>query len=384
MEYAEILHRCFRCGYCKLPGNYQDLNCPSYLNYRFETFSPGGRLWLLKGWLDGEIQTSPRLAEILYSCATCGNCVEHCVFDKFKDNLVKTFIAGRGELVDQGLVPPLVRDTLKSMRIYGNPYKLPEADRGNWANGLGLEPYVGQEYLFLAGCVGAYDERGQKMARAVTGLLQAWGVDFGILGADEHCDGSEVRDLGEKGLFQSLAERNIRQFQEWKTKKIITLSPHAYHAFKEDYAAFGGTVEVYHYSQILAKLARKAPIKPLSLSRKVAFHDPCYLGRHQKEYQAPRRLLSAIPGLQLIELERSRADALCCGGGGGNFFTEILGRGPDSPARVRVREAAATGAEILAVACPNCAKMLDDAAKTEGLEETLQVMDLAEIAGLAG
>ena len=95
MEYAEILHRCFRCGYCKLPGTYLDLNCPSYLNYRFETFSPGGRMWLLKGWLDGEIQTSPRLAEILYSCATCGNCVEHCVFDKFKDNLVKTFIAGR-------------------------------------------------------------------------------------------------------------------------------------------------------------------------------------------------------------------------------------------------------------------------------------------------
>jgi Fe-S oxidoreductase len=382
MEYSEILHRCFRCGYCKLPGSYLDLNCPSYLNYRFETFSPGGRLWLLKGWLDGEIQTSPRLAEILYSCATCGNCVEHCVFDKFKDNLVKAFIAGREELVDQGLVPPLVRDTFKSMQLYGNPYKLPEADRGNWANGLVLEPYAGQEYLFLAGCVGAYDERGQKMARATAALLKAWGVDFGILGPDEHCDGSEVRDLGEKGLFQSLVERNIRQFQELKTRKIITLSPHAYHTFREDYPTFGGTLEVYHYSQILAKLARKAPPKPLSTPRRVAFHDPCYLGRYQKEYQAPRKLLSAIPGLQLIELERSRADALCCGGGGGNFFTEILGRGPDSPARVRVQEAAAAGAEILAVACPNCAKMLDDAAKTEGLEETLQVMDLAEIADL--
>ena len=221
------------------------------------------------------------------------------------------------------------------------------------------------------------------MARAAAALLKAWGVDFGILGADEHCDGSEVKDLGEKGLFQSLAERNIRQFQDLKVKRIITLSPHAYNAFKEDYPAFGGTFEVYHYSQILAKLARKAPIKPLVTPKQVAFHDPCYLGRYQKEYQAPRKLLSAIPGLQLIELERSRADALCCGGGGGNFFTEILGRGTDSPARVRVREAAAAGAEILAVACPNCAKMLDDAAKTEGLEETLRVMDLAEIATMA-
>jgi Fe-S oxidoreductase len=384
MEYAEILHRCFRCGYCKLPGTYLDLNCPSYLNYRFETFSPGGRLWLLRGWLDGEIQTSPRLAEILYACATCGNCVEHCVFDKFKDNLVKTFLAGRAELVDQGLVPPMVRDTLKSLQLYGNPFKLAEADRGHWARGLDLEPYGEQEYLFLVGCVGAYDERGQKMARAAAGLLKAWGVDFGILGADEHCDGSEVRDLGEIGLFQRLVEQNIRQFQGLRLKRIITLSPHAYQTLKEDYPLFGGTFEVYHYSQILAKLVRKAPLEAVSTPKRVAFHDPCYLGRYQKEYQAPRKLLSAIPGLQLIELERSRADALCCGGGGGNFFTEILGRGPDSPARVRVQEAAAAGAEILAVACPNCAKMLDDASKTEGLEETLQVMDLAEIAGLAG
>jgi Fe-S oxidoreductase len=277
----------------------------------------------------------------------------------------------------------MVRDTLKSMQLYGNPYKLPEADRGNWAKGLDLAFYTGQEYLFLTGCVGAYDERGQRMARAVAGLLKAWGVDFGILGSDEHCDGSEAKDLGEKGLFKSLIERNLQQFQDLKIRKIITLSPHAYNAFKEDYPAFGGTFEVNHYSQILAKLARQAPLKPLSAPRRVAFHDPCYLGRYQKEYQAPRKLLGAIPGLQLIELERSRADALCCGGGGGNFFTEILGQGPDSPARVRVQEAAAAGAEILAVACPNCAKMLDDAAKTEGLGEILRVMDLAEIAGLA-
>ena len=144
--------------------------------------------------------------------------------------------------------------------------------------GLGLEPYAGQEYLFLAGCVGAYDERGQKMARAAAGLLKTWGVDFGILGADEHCDGSEVRDLGERGMFQILAERNLQQFQYLKVRRIITLSPHAFDVFKEDYPALGGTVEVYHYSQILAKLARKAPIKPLSTPRRVAFHDPCIWG----------------------------------------------------------------------------------------------------------
>ncbi len=384
MEYSEILHRCFRCGYCKLPGSYLDLNCPSYLNYRFETFSPGGRMWLLKGWMDGEIQTTPRLAEILYSCATCGNCVEHCVFDKFKDDLVKAFMAAREELVEQGLVPPPVRDVFKSIQLYGNPFKLPGADRGNWAIGLDLAPYGGQEYLFLTGCVGAYDEKGKKMARAAVGLMKAWGVDFGILGTEERCDGSEVREMGEKWLFQIMAERNIQQFRDLKVSRIIVLSPHAYHTFKDSYPAFGGTFEVYHYSQILAGLVHKAHLRPQGTPRRIAFHDPCYLGRYEKEYHAPRKLLGAIPGLKLIEMERSRADALCCGGGGGNFFTEILGQGPDSPARVRVREAAASGVEILAVACPNCAKMLDDAAKTEGLEETFRVMDLAECVLMAG
>jgi Fe-S oxidoreductase len=136
MEHAEILHRCFRCGYCKLPGSYQDLNCPSYLKYRFETYSPGGRMWLLRAWLDEEINTSERLQEILFSCAACGNCVEHCVFPKFKDDLLNAFIAGREEMVNQGTVPGLAADFFKAVNMYGNPYKLPEAERGDWAEGL--------------------------------------------------------------------------------------------------------------------------------------------------------------------------------------------------------------------------------------------------------
>jgi len=167
MRHAEILHRCFRCGYCKLPSDYQDLNCPSYLRNRFETFSPGGRMWLLRAWLDGEIETSPRLGRILYSCATCNNCVEHCTFPKFKDDLVDAFIAGREALVDRGQVPPEVRDYFKAVQINGNPYKRPQAERGDWAQDLELAPYSGQEYLLYVGCVGSYDERGQQTARAV-------------------------------------------------------------------------------------------------------------------------------------------------------------------------------------------------------------------------
>lgn len=379
MEYAEILHRCFRCGYCQLPGNYLDLNCPSYLKFRFESYSPGGRMWLLRAWLDHEIKTSPRLAEILFSCATCNNCVEHCVFPKFKDDLLNAFIAGREKLVDEGAVPPAVRDYLKAIHLHGNPYKFPQSDRDKWAEGLGLEPYAGQDYLFYVGCVGSYDERAKKIARSVATLLKDWGISFGILADKESCDGNEVRSLGERGLFQQLAGANVRKFMALGIKKIITLSPHAYHAIKNEYPRFGGVFEVSHYTHVLAELMKKQALEARGAVQRVTFHDPCYLGRHNKEYLAPRRVLMAIPGVVVKEMERIKENALCCGGGGGNFFTDILGGRANSPARVRVREAAATGAKVLAVACPNCAKMLEDAVKAEALEEKMRVMDLAEI-----
>jgi len=378
MEYAEILHRCFRCGYCKLPSDYTDLNCPSYLKFRFETFSPGGRMWLLRAWLNDDIKTSQRLQEILFSCATCNNCVEHCAFPGFKDNLAKAFIAGKEELVNEGAVPPAVRDYFKSVSLYGNPYKMPEASRAAWADGLNLEPFSGQKYLLYVGDVCSFDERGQKMARAVASLMKSRGVSFGILGTAERSDGNEVKALGESGLFEQIAARNIEDWQTAGVTAIVTLSPHAYNAIKNYYPGLGGKFQVSHYSQLLSDLVGSsdfASAPPL----KVTFHDPCYLGRHNWEYQAPRTILNQVPGLKLLEMNRSKNNALCCGGGGGNFFTDMIGGGMDSPARVRVREAAETGAEILAVACPQCLKMLDDAVKTEGLETSLKVMDLGEI-----
>jgi Fe-S oxidoreductase len=335
-------------------------------------------MWLLRAWLNGEIKTSPRLAEILFSCVTCANCVEHCVFPDFKDDLLNVFIAGKEELVKEGAVPPRVRDYLKAMHVHGNAYKLPAVDRGRWSEGLGLEPYGGQEYLFYVGDVGAYDERGQRMARSVAMVLKDLEVSYGVLGSQEHSDGNEVWALGERGLFELIAEQNIQEFQELSVDKIITLSPHAYHAIKNEYSKMGGIFEVYHYSQILGDLAEDLGVKSAKGPLRVTFHDPCYLGRHNKEYSSPRKVLRALPGLELVEMDRAKEDALCCGGGGGNFFTDILGQGPDSPARVRVREAADSRADILAVACPNCAKMFEDAIKAEDLDERLQVMDLAE------
>jgi len=378
MKYADIVHRCFRCGYCKFTSDYTDFNCPTYRKFRFETYSPGGRMWLIRAWLNGEIKNSDRFQEILFSCATCANCVEHCVFT-FSEDLVNIFISAREEMVNDGIIPPPVRDYLKNININGNPYKEPASERGKWAEGTLVETYKDQEYLFYIGCVGSYDERGKKIARAVGNLLVKAGVSIGILGDKENCDGNEVRTMGEAGLFQFLAEKNIALFRDLGVKKIITLDPHAFNTFKKDYPALDGEFEVYHYTQILAPLIQSGKIPLKKLNDKITYHDPCYLGRHNGEYNAPRKILKAIPGIELVEMDRSRENAFCCGGGGGNFFTDILGGGEDSPSRIRVREALDTGAGIIAVACPQCAKMLDDAVKIEQLDDRLKVMDVAEI-----
>jgi Fe-S oxidoreductase len=378
MKYADIVHRCFRCGYCKFTSDYTDFNCPAYRKFRFETYSPGGRMWLIEAWLNDEIKNSDRFQEILFSCATCANCVEHCVFT-FSEDLVNIFISAREEMVNDGIIPPPVRDYLKNININGNPYKEPASERGKWAEGTLVETYKDQEYLFYIGCVGSYDERGKKIARAVGNLLVKAGLSIGILGDKENCDGNEVRTMGEAGLFQFLAEKNIALFRDLGVKKIITLDPHAFNTFKKDYPALDGQFEVYHYTQVLAPLIQSGKIPLKELNDKITYHDPCYLGRHNGEYIAPRKILKAIPGLELVEMDRSGENAFCCGGGGGNFFTDILGGGEDSPSRIRVREALDTGAGIIAVACPQCAKMLDDAVKIEQLDDRLKVMDVAEI-----
>jgi Fe-S oxidoreductase len=218
-----------------------------------------------------------------------------------------------------------------------------------------------------------------KIARAVGKMLKKAGVDIGILAEDELCDGNEVRAVGETGLFEILAEQNSELFRKLGVKKIITLDPHAFNAFKNDYPRTEGSPEIYHYTQVLAPLINNGSLSLKIGAVRVTYHDPCYLGRHNREYEAPRQILSAIPGLELLEMERNREDAFCCGGGGGNFFTDLIGGGTRSPARIRIREAMDTGAGVIATACPQCAKMLDDALKAEGLEEKMEVKDIAEI-----
>jgi Fe-S oxidoreductase len=378
MKYDDIVHRCFRCGFCKLTSDFSNYNCPTYARFKFESFSPGGRLWLIRAWLNGDVATSERFGEVLYSCTACGNCVEHCIFT-FSENIVAIYIAAREKMVEESVIPPPVRDYLKNVSVSGNPYKAPASERGKWADGTGIEKYKDQDYLFYAGDVGSYDERGMKIARAVGMMLKRAGVDIGILAEDELCDGNEVRAVGETGLFEMLAEQNSELFQKLGVRKIITLDPHAFNAFKNDYPRGEGSPEIYHYTQVLAPLITNGGLPLRDGVVKVAYHDPCYLGRHNREYEAPRQMLAAVPGLELVEMERNREDAFCCGGGGGNFFTDLIGGGTRSPARIRIREAMDAGAEVIATACPQCAKMLDDALKAEGLEEKMEVKDITEI-----
>ena len=374
-EYQLQIHRCFRCGYCKFPTDYSAINCPSYNRFRFDTYSTGGRLWLTYGWLKGELPWSEHLAEILYACTTCKNCTQQCPM-KFAPDIVEWIISARSDMVEQGKIPARVKRFLESVYNYGNPQKYIREERAAWANGT--RKYAkGDDFLLYIGCLGSYDENGQKIARNVVALLEKAGLSFGILGNDEECCGNEVYSLGEMDLFNALATKNIAKFKELGVKKVITICPHGYNIMKNQYQGMGYSFEVYHYTQVLDSLLKDKKLKPKGGKSTVTYHDPCYLGRHNQVYDAPRRVLHSLNGIELIEMGRNKVDAFCCGGGSGNFVTDFLAGGKDSPARARIREAGQTGAQTLAVACPGCMVMFKDAIKAENLEDMLQVKDIS-------
>lgn len=377
-KYKDLIHRCFRCGYCKFPTDWSDVtNCPAYARYRMESYASGGRLWLIYAWLKGEVEWSENLAKILYACTACKNCVEKCPLS-FNDDIVNMVVAARNQMVETGKVPPLVRKFLQNVQVHGNPYGIDANQRAGWMAGMNIPAYDGQEYLYYVGCEGSFDTRAQAAARATAQVLQNAGVSFGVLGTDECCDGNEVDMLGEEALLEDLAGKNVKLFSGRGAKNIVTLSPHAYHVFKNKYPAFGGSFNVMHYTQLFDELIKAGKIKgPDKKGARITFHDPCFLGRWNGEYNAPRKVLKAIKGVDVVEMARNKKGSLCCGGGAGNFFTDFLGGSPESPARIRAREAAEVKADILAVACPNCLTMLDDGVKAEALD--IKVMDISEL-----
>jgi Fe-S oxidoreductase len=290
-------------------------------------------------------------------------------------------VAARSQMVETGRLPSGVKSFFENIELHGNPYGLSRSKRGGWAAESEAEQYNGHEYLLYAGCTGSYDTRAQKSTLSLAHILRKANVSFGILGVEENCDGNEVYKLGETGLFETLVEENVALFKGLGVRNIITLSPHAYNVFKNHYPEYGGDFTVFHYTQILCDLIKTEKLNfPNNFQSKITYHDPCFLGRWNNEYEAPREILRSMPGIELLEMEKNRDGALCCGGGAGNFQIDLLGGSKDSPSRRRVREAATAGADILAVACPKCLVMLEDALKSEELEGILSVMDISEIA----
>ncbi len=345
-----------------------------------ESYAPGGRLWLIKAWLDKEIEPSKSLCNILFSCTMCGNCAEQCRFP-FGPDILDIIMAAREFFLETPKVSAQIKNILESIYLYGNPWRKKQRDRGAWAQGIEIKKFTSEcEYLFYVGDIGSYDPVGCRASMALAGILSSAGISFGILSENEYSDGMDVLEMGEEGLFEELANKNILNYQKHGVKKIVCLSPHAFHAFKNKYPKQHGRLHVEHYSQLMAPLISRNMLALTGrFSETVTYHDPCMLGRRNAEYDAPRTILKHIPGLRLVEMERTRENSRCCGGGGGNCFTDFLGGGPEAPARIRVREANDTGAGVLAVSCPACLIMLADAVKAEGLEDQLRVMDISEI-----
>lgn len=361
-------NRC-KCGFCRE-------ECPSYRFFGLEAYSGRGRMSLAWAVSEGRLDFTNELANRIFTCTMCKYCSARCGTDV--TSIIKVL---REESVERSLVPPKVGEFLENIHKYGNPWKEPRKKRGEWAEGTKIVPYeADHDFLYYVGCTGSYDTRGKKVAKTLGELFLESGLSFGVLGVDEDCDGNEVNVLGEKGLFQLLAEKNIQKFQKLGVKKIVTLSPHAYNVMKKEYPRYGGNFEVMHYTQLLQEIIKSGKLDiSKGLNARVTYHDPCFLGRYNEEYYAPRKILQSIPGVKLVEMPRNRENSFCCGGGSGSFYTGLLDGREDSPSRIRIREAYNTGAEILAVTCPDCMVMLDDALKVEGLEDKLTIKDISEI-----
>jgi len=279
-----------------------------------------------------------------------------------------------------GQMPASLRAALDKTQRAGNPYGQ-RGGRLSWAEGLTV-PHISTledaDVLLWVGCAGAYDPRNQKVLRALAMLLQQAGVRFGVLGDEEQCCGDWARRAGEEYLFQTLAQANIETLKQYHFQAIVTACPHGYNTLKNEYPQFGGVFTVQHHSAYIAGLIAAGRLRPVKEWEKgaVAYHDPCYLGRYNEVLAEPRQVLRAIPGLSLVEPAHHGRRGLCCGGGGGKMWME---EEPDKRVnQVRLREIEATAAGTIAVACPYCLSMLDDAVKVKGLEQ-VGVYDLAEI-----
>lgn len=357
------LFGCIQCGKCT--GG-----CPVCLN------SPLNIRRLMQEALVLDNLESIYQKDELWACTACKTCTIRCPRELRPSDLI---IGMRTALIEEGHIPKTLIEALESTYKYGNPWGSMKNKRSEWADELGLKVLSQGDqaaHLYFVCCTAAYDTRVQNVARSMVECFRQVGLDFATLGNEETCCGSEIRRMGEEGLFEMLMEQNVESFKNFNVRSIVTTSPHCYNAMKNDYAQEG--LVIRHYTQVLAEAIEKNNPFSREMRKVITYHDPCFLGKQNEIFDEPRQILKTIPGVTFIDFDRSREKSLCCEGGGGRMWVEASDQGPRS-AEIRVRDAVEMGAEILATACPFCLLTLEDAAKTTGNEEKLKVMDISEI-----
>ncbi len=315
----------------------------------------------------------------LWDCTNCMYCVENC--SASIEHVQKIIDMRRYKVLTEADFAPELQLTCRNMENNSNPWGIGAHLRADWAKELGIQTLAENpdvEYLFYVGCSGSFDDRGKKVSVAFARILQAAGVSFGILGNEEGCCGDSAMRSGNEYLFQSLAQANIAVMNGYGVKKIITICPHGYNALKKDYPNFEGVYEVYHHTEIIAGLLASGKIKLTnSVNGVFTYHDSCFLGRYNEVYQQPRQILSAIPGMNLVEMDRNLSKSFCCGAGGARMWME-----EDVGERInnmRTKQAMEVNADTVAVACPFCLTMISDGIKDNQMTEKMVSLDVAEI-----
>lgn len=376
--------KCINCNFCYSA-------CPLFKSMRgFLINGPSGLLQSIYYALHWDFlgkEYKEDLVNILYSCTTCNSCVLRCKDVSAGIPVVDLVECGRKILLERAIGPGAAhKEVLGFLNKYGNPYGKPASKRLDWLKELekgnkltykALPADGRAETLLYIGCTASYEEDLQNVARSVVLLLEKLKADYGIL-KEENCCGSPARQLGDEGLFAELSEKTKEAVLKSGVKEVVTVSPHCYNSFKTEYPESFKKLKVQHYTEYFSSLMQKGALSPSrKIEKTITFHDPCYLGKRNEIYDAPRAILSKIPGVRLVEMKDIKRDSLCCGGGGGRMYIEV-----DEVKRLshlRLEQASTTGAEIIATACPWCYTQMKDAIKATDQEGRIEVKDVSEL-----
>jgi Fe-S oxidoreductase len=372
--------KCWNCNFCFSA-------CPMFQAGRgWWSYGPAGLTWSLyygleMGLLDKSGPEAKELVKNIYACTTCNACTNTCRDFSASIPILEIIEKGRMLLVERGIGPMgQQKKALESLLNYGNPYALSAKKRLDWLADGKVKKLPGQkaDVLYFVGDAASYEPELQKLARSIVELFEFFGIDFGILQEEKSCGEVALR-IGDRGLFEELAKKNITSFEESGAKTIVTTSPHCMHVLKEDYGPYlQDVLEIKHYTEFFADLLTNRTISfSREFSHTTTFHDPCYLAKHNDITEPARKLLKVVPKLRFKEMKLSGPDSLCCGGGGGRIFADV--EEEHRPEYTRLGQALEIGADVVATACPWCNTMLRTAATDLGVDGKIRVMDVAEI-----